>query len=145
MRIVLPIMGVAPWRRDVAIEPEEVTIGFEQGSPATLDGQRFESPLALFREANRIGGRHGLGMSDQIENRVIDAKSRGIYEAPGMALLHLAYERLLAAIHNENTIDLYTTLGRRSVASSTRASGTTRGHAARTRSPAGSRRASRAR
>jgi argininosuccinate synthase len=113
MRIVLPIMGAAFWRRDVAIEPEEVTIGFEQGLPATIDGRRFESPLALFLEANRIGGRHGLGMSDQIENRVIDAKSRGIYEAPGMALLHLVYERLLSAIHNENTIDLYATLGRR--------------------------------
>jgi argininosuccinate synthase len=79
----------------------------------TLDGKRFDTPLELFIEANRIGGRHGLGMSDQIENRVIDAKSRGIYEAPGMALLHIAYERLLSAIHNENTLDLYATLGRR--------------------------------
>ena len=113
MRIVEPIMGVAHWKSDVAIASEEITIGFEQGRPATLDGQRFESPYALFAEANRIGGRHGLGMSDQIENRVIDAKSRGIYEAPGMALLHIAYERLLSAIHNENTLDLYATLGRK--------------------------------
>jgi argininosuccinate synthase len=113
MRIVEPIMGVAHWRREIAIEPEEVTISFEQEKPAAIDGQRFASPLALFLEANRIGGRHGLGMSDQIENRVIDAKSRGIYEAPGMALLHLVYERLLSAIHNENTLDLYFTLGRR--------------------------------
>ena len=81
--------------------------------PVELNGKRFGSPYELFLEANRIGGRHGLGMSDQIENRVIDAKSRGIYEAPGMALLHLAYERLLSAIHNENTLDLYFTLGRR--------------------------------
>ena len=113
MRIVEPIMGVAFWRPDVAVAAEEITIGFEQGRPTTLDGKRFDSPYALFVEANRIGGRHGLGMSDQIENRVIDAKSRGIYEAPGMALLHIAYERLLSAIHNENTLDLYATLGRR--------------------------------
>ncbi len=113
MRIVEPIMGVAFWKPEVAIAAEEITVGFEQGRPTTLDGRRFESPLALFVEANRIGGRHGLGMSDQIENRVIDAKSRGIYEAPAMALLHLAYERLLSAIHNENTLDLYATLGRK--------------------------------
>jgi len=113
MRIVNPIMGVAHWKQDVAIKPEEITVTWEQGMPVALNGQRFESPYALFLEANRIGGRHGLGMSDQIENRVIDAKSRGIYEAPGMALLHLSYERLLSAIHNENTIDLYATLGRR--------------------------------
>jgi argininosuccinate synthase len=113
MRIVQPIMGVAHWKPDVAIDAEEITVGFEQGRPATLDGQHFETPFALFVEANRIGGRHGLGMSDQIENRVIDAKSRGIYEAPGMALLHIAYERLLSAIHNENTLDLYATLGRK--------------------------------
>jgi argininosuccinate synthase len=113
MRIVEPIMGVAHWKSDVAIAHEEIAVGFEQGRPATLNGQRFESPYALFVEANRIGGRHGLGMSDQIENRVIDAKSRGIYEAPGMALLHIAYERLLSAIHNENTLDLYATLGRK--------------------------------
>lgn len=113
MRIVEPIMGVAFWRPEVAIAAEEVTVGFAQGRPTTLNGRRFESLLELFVEANRIGGRHGLGMSDQIENRVIDAKSRGIYEAPAMALLHLAYERLLSAIHNENTLDLYATLGRR--------------------------------
>jgi argininosuccinate synthase len=113
MRIVSPIMGVAHWKPDVAIAAEEITVGFEQGSPATLNGQRFDSLYELFVEANRIGGRHGLGMSDQIENRVIDAKSRGIYEAPAMALLNIAYERLLSAIHNENTLDLYVTLGRR--------------------------------
>ncbi len=112
MRIVQPIMGVAHWK-DVPVEREEIAIGFEQGRPTTLNGARFESPYHLFVEANAIGGRHGLGMSDQIENRVIDAKSRGIYEAPGMALLHIAYERLISAIHNENTLDLYATLGRR--------------------------------
>jgi len=113
MRIVEPIMGVAHWKSDVAIAPEEVTVTFEQGRPTAINGTRYESPFELFVEANRIGGRHGLGMSDQIENRVIDAKSRGIYEAPGMALLHIVYERLLSAIHNENTLDLYATLGRR--------------------------------
>ncbi len=113
MRIVAPIMGVAHWKPEVAIAAEEITVGFEQGFPRTLNGKRFDTLLDLFLEANRIGGRHGLGMSDQIENRVIDAKSRGIYEAPGMALLHIAYERLLSAIHNENTLDLYATLGRR--------------------------------
>ena len=113
MRIVNPIMGVAFWKPEVAVAAEEVTIGFEQGIPTTIDGKRFGSLFELFFECNRIGGRHGLGMSDQIENRVIDAKSRGIYEAPGMALLALVYERLLSAIHNENTLDLYATLGRR--------------------------------
>jgi argininosuccinate synthase len=113
VRIVEPIMGVAFWKREVEIEPEEVTIEFEAGWPVALSGQRFETALDVMLEANRIGGRHGLGMSDQIENRVIDAKSRGIYEAPGMALLHLAYERLLAAIHNENTLDAYFSWGRR--------------------------------
>jgi len=113
MRIVEPIMGVAHWKSDVAIKPEEITISFEQGCPRTINGRRYDVPLELFSEANRIGGRHGLGMSDQIENRVIDAKSRGIYEAPGMGLLHIVYERLLSAIHNENTLDLYATLGRR--------------------------------
>ena len=113
MRIVEPIMGVAPWKEETRIESEEVAIGFEQGRPALINGKRFSSPFELFLEANRIGGRHGLGMSDQIENRVIDAKSRGIYEAPGMALLHLVYERLLSSIHNENTIELYYALGRR--------------------------------
>jgi argininosuccinate synthase len=113
MRIVEPIMGVAHWKPDVAVVPEEITVAFEQGMPVELNGKRFSSLVELFLEANRIGGRHGLGMSDQIENRVIDAKSRGIYEAPGMALLHVVYERLLSAIHNENTLDLYFTLGRR--------------------------------
>lgn len=113
MRLVDPIMGVAFWKRDVAIEPEEVTIEFEAGLPVAVGGLRLAKPIDLLLEANRIGGRHGLGMSDQIENRVIDAKSRGIYEAPGMALLHIAYERLLSAIHNESTLDLYFTLGRR--------------------------------
>ena len=113
MKIVAPIMGVAHWKSELEVKAEEVAISFEQGLPVELNGQRFASPYALFLEANRIGGRHGLGMSDQIENRVIDAKSHGIYEAPGMALLHLAYERLLSAIHNENTLDLYFTLGRK--------------------------------
>jgi argininosuccinate synthase len=113
MRIVQPIMGVAHWRPEVAIAAEEVLVEWENGQPVALGGKRFGSPYELFLEANRIGGRHGLGMSDQIENRVIDAKSRGVYEAPGMALLHLTYERLLSAIHNENTLDLYFTQGRR--------------------------------
>jgi argininosuccinate synthase len=113
MTIVQPIMGVAHWRKDVSIEPETVTVAFERGTPVSLNGKRYASAFELFVEANRVGGRHGLGMSDQIENRVIDAKSRGIYEAPGMALLHLVYERLLSAIHNENTLDTYFTLGRR--------------------------------
>jgi argininosuccinate synthase len=113
MTIVEPIMGVAHWKRDVAIEPETVTVEFAQGVPVAVNGKRYGSTFELFLECNRIGGRHGLGMSDQIENRVIDAKSRGIYEAPGMALLHIVYERLLSAIHNENTTDQYFTLGRR--------------------------------
>jgi len=113
MRIVQPIMGVAHWKPEVVIKPEEITLTWEQGQPVALNGQRYASAFELFVEANRIGGRHGLGMSDQIENRVIDAKSRGIYEAPGMALLHLTFERLLSAIHNENTQDLYATMGRR--------------------------------
>ncbi|MBX3275153.1 MAG: argininosuccinate synthase [Sandaracinaceae bacterium] len=113
MTIVEPIMGVAHWRPEVAIAPETITITFEAGAPVAIDGQRFDSTFELFLECNRIGGRHGLGMSDQIENRVIHAKSRGIYEAPGMALLHIVYERLLSAIHNEDTTDLYATLGRR--------------------------------
>jgi len=112
MRIVAPIMGVAHWT-DVRIDPEEVTIEFEAGVPVAIDGRRFATTFELFVECNRIGGRHGLGMSDQIENRVIAAKSRGIYEAPGMALLHIVYERLLSAVHNEDTTDLYFTLGRR--------------------------------
>ncbi|AGP38468.1 argininosuccinate synthase [Sorangium cellulosum So0157-2] len=113
IKIVQPIMGVASFRPEVAIEAETVTLGFERGVPTTIDGKRYGSLFELFVECNRIGGRHGLGMSDQIENRVIDAKSRGIYEAPGMALLHAVYERLLSAIHNENTLDVYFTQGRR--------------------------------
>lgn len=111
--IVQPIMGVAFWRDDVAIQRERCTVGFEEGKPVTLNGQRFGDTLTLFEEANRIGGRHGLGMSDQIENRIIEAKSRGIYEAPGMALLFIAYERLVTAIHNEDTIEQYRQNGRR--------------------------------
>src|SRR5690606_13088841 len=107
MRIVEPIMGVAHWKPEVAIAAEEITVGFEQGLPRTINGTRFDSLLELFIEANRIGGRHGLGTSDQIENRIIEAKSRGIYEAPGMALLHIAYERLVTGIHNEDTIEQY--------------------------------------
>src|SRR3954471_509086 len=113
MHIVQPIMGVAHWKSDVAVAAEDVTIEFENGSPVAINGQRYSTLIDLVLEANRVGGRHGLGMSDQIENRVIDAKSRGIYEAPGMALLHLVYERLLSAIHNESTMDLYFSLGRR--------------------------------
>jgi argininosuccinate synthase len=113
LHIVDPIMGVAHWKRDSKVEPEEVELTFERGIPVAISGQRFGSLFELFSELNRIGGRHGLGMSDQIENRVIDAKSRGIYEAPGMALLNIVYERLLSAIHNENTLDLYFTLGRK--------------------------------
>jgi argininosuccinate synthase len=113
LTIVSPIMGVAFWRDDVAVKPEKVTVAFEEGRPATLNGQRFKDAVALFTEANAIGGRHGLGMCDQIENRIIEAKSRGIYEAPGMALLHLAYERLVTGIHNEDTIEQYRNNGRR--------------------------------
>jgi argininosuccinate synthase len=113
IRIVSPIMGVASWRTDVDVPAEEVTVGFEQGVPTTLNGKRFATPFELFVACNAAGGRHGLGMSDQIENRVIDAKSRGIYEAPGMALLHIVYERLLSAIHNENSTDQYFVMGRR--------------------------------
>ncbi|MFN0028827.1 MAG: argininosuccinate synthase, partial [Acidimicrobiales bacterium] len=113
MDIIDPIMGVAHWRDSVAIDAEEVVVGFEQGWPVTLDGQRFDSAVELVQTANAIGGRHGLGMSDQIENRIIEAKSRGIYEAPGMALLHICYERLVSAIHNEATLDNYRTMGRR--------------------------------
>lgn len=113
MKIVKPIMGVSFWDPSVEIAPERVTVGFERGVPVSLNGDRFSSLFDLFVQCNRVGGRHGLGMCDQIENRVIEAKSRGIYEAPGMALLHVAYERLLSSIHNENTLDLYFTLGRR--------------------------------
>ena len=113
IRIVNPIMGVAFWRDDVAVQAEEVSVRFEDGVPVALNGRTFDSALALFEEANRIGGRHGLGMCDQIENRIIEAKSRGIYEAPGMALLHIAYERLVTGIHNEDTIEQYRSNGRR--------------------------------
>ena len=107
IRIVAPIMGVAYWREDVAIAAEEVRVRFAEGVPVALNGREYADPVELMLEANRIGGRHGLGMSDQIENRIIEAKSRGIYEAPGMALLHLAYERLVTGIHNEDTIEQY--------------------------------------
>ena len=113
MRIVQPIMGVAFWRDDVAVRPEVVTVRFEEGRPVALDGNTFADDVGLFTEANAIGGRHGLGMSDQIENRIIEAKSRGIYEAPGMALLFIAYERLVTGIHNEDTIEQYRDNGRR--------------------------------
>jgi len=113
MDIVEPIMGVAHWRDDVAIAAEDVTIGFRAGRPVSLNGTEYADPVALVLEANAIGGRHGLGMSDQIENRIIEAKSRGIYEAPAMALLHIAYERLLTAIHNEDTLANYHAEGRR--------------------------------
>jgi argininosuccinate synthase len=113
LRIVDPIMGVAHWRQDVSVTAEEVTVELARGVPISLEGQRFSSTFECFRALNAVGGRHGLGMSDQIENRVIDAKSRGVYEAPGMALLHIVYERLLSAVHNENTTELYFTFGRR--------------------------------
>ncbi len=111
--IVEPIMGVAPWREDVAIATEDVSITFEAGRPVALNGVEYADAVALVTEANIIGGRHGLGISDQIENRIIEAKSRGIYEAPGMALLHTAYERLVNAIHNEDTLATYHEQGRR--------------------------------
>ena len=107
MKIVKPIMGVAFWDENVEIKPETVTVTFEEGIPVALNGKRFDNAVDIILEANRIGGRHGLGMSDQIENRIIEAKSRGIYEAPGMALLHIAYERLITGIHNEDTIEQY--------------------------------------
>ena len=107
MKIVKPIMGVAFWDEKVEIKPETVSVTFEEGVPVALNGKRIDDPVELILEANRIGGRHGLGMSDQIENRIIEAKSRGIYEAPGMALLHIAYERLVTGIHNEDTIEQY--------------------------------------
>lgn len=113
IKIVDPIMGVAFWRHDVAIAPETISVRFEDGQPVALNGRAFAEPLDLMLEANRIGGRHGLGMSDQIENRIIEAKSRGIYEAPGMALLFIAYERLITGIHNEDTIEQYRDTGRR--------------------------------
>ena len=111
--IVEPIMGVAFWRDDVPVKREEVTIRFDEGQPVALNGITFKNAVDMLMEANRIGGRHGLGMSDQIENRIIEAKSRGIYEAPGMALLFIAYERLITGIHNEDTIEQYRDNGRR--------------------------------
>ncbi len=113
MDLVDPIMGVRHWDQALVIEPEEVAVRFEAGWPVALNEHVFGDRVDLVVAANAIGGRHGLGMSDQIENRIIEAKSRGIYEAPGMALLHLAYERLVSAIHNEATIDNYRTMGRR--------------------------------
>ena len=113
MKIVDPIMGVAFWRGDVDVKPEEVAVRFEEGFPVALSGREFSDPVELLLEANRIGGRHGLGMSDQIENRIIEAKSRGIYEAPGLALLFIAYERLVTGIHNEDTIEQYRDNGRK--------------------------------
>jgi argininosuccinate synthase len=111
--IVEPIMGVAFWRDDVAVKPETVTLRYDEGRPVAIDGRSFADQVDLLLEANRIGGRHGLGMSDQIENRIIEAKSRGIYEAPGMALLYIGYERLITGIHNEDTIEQYRENGRR--------------------------------
>jgi argininosuccinate synthase len=113
IRIVNPIMGVAFWRDDVAVKAEEVSVRFEEGVPVAINGRTFASAVELMAEANAIGGRHGLGMCDQIENRIIEAKSRGIYEAPGMALLHIAYERLVTGIHNEDTIEQYRMNGRK--------------------------------
>ena len=113
LEIVSPIMGVRFWDPEVEIAPEEVTVEFERGRPVRINGKSFDSAVDLVMEANAIGGRHGLGMSDQIENRIIEAKSRGIYEAPGMALLHITYERLVNAIHNEDTVASYHNEGRR--------------------------------
>ena len=113
MEIVEPIMGVRFWDPAVEIKTEDVKIRFQDGRPVAINGRHFDDPVALVHEANTVGGRHGLGMSDQIENRIIEAKSRGIYEAPGMALLFIAYERLLNAIHNEDTIANYHLEGRR--------------------------------
>jgi argininosuccinate synthase len=111
--IVEPIMGVAFWREDVAVRPETIAVRYDEGRPVALNGRTFGDEVALMSEANTVGGRHGLGMSDQIENRIIEAKSRGIYEAPGMALLFIAYERLITGIHNEDTIEQYRENGRR--------------------------------
>jgi argininosuccinate synthase len=113
IRIVQPIMGVASWRDDVNVKSEEVSVRFIEGQPVALNGKEISDPVELLLEANRIGGRHGLGMSDQIENRIIEAKSRGIYEAPGLALLYIAYERLITGIHNEDTIEQYRENGRK--------------------------------
>src|SRR3954467_6494759 len=112
-RVVQPSMGVASWREDVEVRPETVSVRFDEGRPVALNGQSYDDQVALMLDANAIGGRHGLGMSDQIENRIIEAKSRGIYEAPGMALLYIGYERLVTGIHNEDTIEEYRESGRR--------------------------------
>jgi len=113
IRIVQPIMGVASWRDDVAVRAETVSVRFDEGRPVALNGKTFDDPVDLLVEANAIGGRHGLGISDQIENRIIEAKSRGIYEAPGMALLFIGFERLVTGIHNEDTVEQYRENGRR--------------------------------
>ncbi|MDP2680099.1 MAG: argininosuccinate synthase [Rhodoferax sp.] len=113
MRIVNPIMGVPFWRDDCRVLAEEVSVRFEEGRPVALNGVEYPDLVSLILEANHIGGRHGLGMSDQIENRIIEAKSRGIYEAPGLALLFIAYERLVTGIHNEDTIEQYRDNGRK--------------------------------
>src|SRR3954449_2882303 len=113
VKIVEPIMGVPFWREDCAVKTETVTVRFEEGQPVALNGVTYDDPVKLVLEANAIGGRHGLGMSDQIENRIIEAKSRGIYEAPGLALLFIGYERLITGIHNEDTIEEYRESGRR--------------------------------
>ena len=113
IKIVEPIMGVAFWKDDVTVKAETVTVEFHEGLPVALNGKHYDDQVELVMEANRIGGRHGLGMSDQIENRIIEAKSRGIYEAPAMALFYIAYERLLSGIHNEGTLEQYHTMGRR--------------------------------
>ncbi|MBS1798245.1 MAG: argininosuccinate synthase [Acidobacteria bacterium] len=113
VKIVVPIMGVASWRDDVEVKREEVTVRFVEGWPVALNGREYTDSVELLLEANRIGGRHGLGMSDQIENRIIEAKSRGIYESPGLALLYIAYERLITGIHNEDTIEQYRENGRK--------------------------------
>ena len=113
VEIVDPIMSVASWDPAVAVASEDVTVTFAEGWPVAINGREFADQVALVTQANAVGGRHGLGTSDQIENRIIEAKSRGIYEAPGLALLHVAYERLVTAIHNESTIENYRTMGRR--------------------------------
>jgi len=113
MKIVNPIMGVPFWKDDCVVKAEEVSVRFEEGRPVALNGVEYPDLVSLILEANRIGGRHGLGMSDQIENRIIEAKSRGIYEAPGLALLFIAYERLVTGIHNEDTIEQYRDNGRK--------------------------------
>ncbi|MFI1830831.1 argininosuccinate synthase [Streptomyces sp. NPDC020412] len=113
LELVQPIMGVRFWDPEVDVPAEDVTVEFEHGRPVRINGRAFADPVELVQEANLIGGRHGLGMSDQIENRIIEAKSRGVYEAPGMALLQICYERLLNAIHNEDTIAMYHVDGRR--------------------------------